>query len=125
MATWADLQKAAGELPGLQLVGEAPGRKVICAGQTLAWERPYTKADIKRETAAGADIYEGTIVAFHTPDPETAAAYVHMEPTKFFLTQHFGNYPAVLTRFEHLTLEDLRELLYEAHLARVVDRGRA
>lgn len=123
MATWDDLQKAAGELPGLQLVGEAPGRKVICAGQTLAWERPYTKADIKRETAAGAEIYEGTIVAFHTPDPETAVAYTQMEANKYFLTQHFGNYPAVLTRFEKLTFEDLRELLYEARLTRVQDRG--
>lgn len=125
MAIWADLQQAAGELPGLQLTGEAPSRKVICAGQTLAWERPYTKADIKRETAAGAEVYEGTIVAFHTPDPETAVAYTQMEPAKYFVTQHFANYPAVLTRFEHLNLEDLRELVYEAHLARVVDRGRA
>lgn len=125
MATWADLQKAASELPGLELVGETPSRKVTCAGQNLAWERPYTKADIKRETATGAEIYQGTIVAFHTPDPETAAAYAQMEPAKYFVTQHFANYPAVLTRFEHLSLEDLRELLYEAHLARVVDRGRA
>lgn len=120
MASWAAVARIAGELPDTQLTGE---NKVICAGQTLAWERPYTKADIKRETGIGAEIYEGTILAVHTPDAQTARAYVLMEPGKYFLTQHFADYPAVLCRLEVLCEDDLRELLFEARLTLVEDKG--
>lgn len=123
MATWSDIAQVAGELDGVHLSGASPQRFVECSGQRLAWERPYTKADIRRETARGQEIYAGTVLAVHTPDVMTAAAYAQMEPSKYFQTVHFMNYPAVLCRLELLSVEDLRELLYEARLARVIDRG--
>jgi hypothetical protein len=62
-------------------------------------------------------------VASWADDAQTARAYVQMEPEKYFLTQHFADYPAVLCRLEVLCEDDLRELLFEARLTLVEDKG--
>ena len=44
------------------------------------------------------------------------------DPSVFFTTPHFDGYPAVLVRLERIGLEDLREVIVEAWLARAPKR---
>ena len=44
------------------------------------------------------------------------------DPEVFFTTPHFDGYPAVLVRLDRIGLEDLREVIVEAWLARAPKR---
>jgi hypothetical protein len=44
------------------------------------------------------------------------------DPSVFFTTPHFDGYPAILVRLDQIGLEDLREVIVEAWLARAPKR---
>lgn len=49
-------------------------------------------------------------------------ALIADDPAVFLTTPHFDGYPAILVRLDRITLDDLREVIVEAWLARAPKR---
>ncbi len=96
VATFEDVAKVAGELPEVT-EGLRHGRRTwFVDGKGFAWERPFSKADLKRfgtETPP-----EGPILALAVEDLIEKEAVLGANPRAFFTIPHFDNYPAVLVQ---------------------------
>jgi hypothetical protein len=115
MATIEDAAQIAMGLPEVTEGARFGNRTWFVKGKGFAWERPFSKADIKRfgdETPP-----DGPILAVSVEDMDDKQAVLEAHPKAFFDIQHFENYPAVLIQLKKAGKRELREAIVDAWLA--------
>jgi hypothetical protein len=115
MATIDDAAEIASTLPEVT-VGERYGNRTwTVAGKGFAWERPFSKADIKR--FGGAAPPDGPILAVKVADLGEKEAVLAAGLKGFFTIPHFDGFPAVLIQLKTVGKRNLREAITDAWLA--------
>jgi hypothetical protein len=115
MVSVDDVARIALELPEVT-EGERHGNRTwSVAGKGFAWERRFSKADIRR--FGDATPPEGPILAVRVEDLSEKEAVLAAQPTAFFTIPHFDGYSAVLIQLQAVTRRALREALVDGWLA--------
>ena len=117
MATLNDVARVTAALPEVAEGEDKHGhghRTWTIGGKAFAWERPFSKADLKRfgdQTPP-----EGPILAVRTADLHDKEAVLAANPDAFFTIPHFDGYSAVLVQ-RKVSPEALRDALTDGWLA--------
>ncbi|MGF7235795.1 MAG: MmcQ/YjbR family DNA-binding protein [Frankia sp.] len=115
MVTVDDAARMALDLPEVT-EGERHGNRTwSVAGKAFAWERPFSKADIRR--FGGVTPPTGPILAVRVADLGEKEAVLGAHSAGFFTIPHFNGYPAVLIELTVVTGESLREAIVDGWLA--------
>ena len=113
--TLADVARFASDLPEVTQ-GERHGNRTwSVVGKAFAWERPFSKADIRRFGEEPAP--DGPILAVRVDDLVEKEAVLAGEPEAFFTIPHFDGYPAILIQLKKVSRPALREAIIDGWLA--------
>jgi hypothetical protein len=115
VATIDDAARMALELPAVT-EGERHGNRTwYAAGKAFAWDRPFSKADLRRfgdETPP-----DGPILAVRVGDLSEKEAVLAAHPGACFTIPHFDGYSAVLIHLRKASAKALREAITDGWLA--------
>jgi len=115
MVSLEEVGRLASAMPGVTEGDRHGHRTWSVAGKSFLWERPFSKADIKRFGSAAPP--EGPIIAVAVEDLGEKEAVLAEQRRGFFTIPHFNGYPAVLIQLNLVLKRPLREAIVDGWLA--------
>ena len=102
-------------LPGVTVGVKWGNRTWLVRDKGFAWQRPLSKADVKRfgdETPPA-----GELLAVRVADLDAKDALLAIAPPGFFTIPHFNGYAAVLIELRRARAKDVRAAIMDAFTA--------
>jgi hypothetical protein len=115
MATLDDVDEIASALPDVTCTVTWGNRSWVVGKKLFCWERPFTKADVKR--FGDRPVPGGPIVATRVDDLEEKEAVLTANPRSFFTIPHFDGYSAILIQLPKVSKRALRDAIVDGWLA--------
>jgi hypothetical protein len=109
-----DAARVALDLPQTTEIERHGHRAWAVGGKVFAWERPFSKADVRRFGEQAPP--DGPILAVSVEDLGEKQAVLEAQPGALFTIAHFDNYPAVLVHLGSVSAATLRETLVDGWL---------
>jgi hypothetical protein len=115
VVTLDDVARMAFDLPEVTEAERHGNRTWYVAGKAFAWDRPFSKADIRRFGDQAPP--DGPILAARVENLAEKEAVLAANPDAFFTIPHFDGYSAILIQLPKVSAQALREALTDAWLA--------
>jgi len=115
VATIDDVAALAAQLPDVTESERHGNRTWYVAAKAFAWERPFSKADLRRFGEQTPP--DGPILAVRVEDLGEKEAVLAAHPEAFFTIPHFDGYSAILIQLRKVAAPALREAITDGWLA--------
>jgi hypothetical protein len=110
-----DIDAYATSLPGVTVGAKWGNRTWLIEDKGFAWQRPFSKADLKR--FGDEKPPAGDILAVRVESLDAKDALLAMAPPGFFTIPHFNGYAAVLIELRKARAKDVRAAILDAFRA--------